>query len=87
MAEIKMRMSTHARLLKDVLTHYKSTFHALKELINNSIQANAKCININLIPSSFLSIVSLHSSRYSSRSFIRASTSFLGLFQFSVEKT
>ena len=51
MAEIKMRMSTHARLLKDVLTHYKSTFHALKELINNSIQANAKCININLIPS------------------------------------
>ena len=51
MTEIKMRMSTHARLLKDVLTHYKSTFYALKELINNSIQANAKCININLIPS------------------------------------
>ena len=33
-----MHMSTHPRLLKDVLTQYKSTFAALKELINNSIQ-------------------------------------------------
>ena len=45
-----MHMSTHPRLLKDVLTQYKSTFAALKELINNSIQANAKRIEINLVP-------------------------------------
>lgn len=51
MGEIKMRMSTHARLLKDVLTQYKTTFYALKELINNSIQAKAKHINIILAPS------------------------------------
>ena len=49
---IKMKMSTNPRLLKDVLAHYKSTFFALKELIDNSIQANAKRIEINLIPSS-----------------------------------
>ena len=47
---VKMKMSTNPRLLKDVLTHYKSTFFALKELIDNSIQANAKRIEINLIP-------------------------------------
>lgn len=51
MEELKMRMSTHARLLKDVLTQYKTTFYALKELINNSIQANARHINIILAPS------------------------------------
>lgn len=51
---IKMKMSTNPRLLKDVLTLYKSTFYALKELINNSIQANAKRIEVNLIPSSCL---------------------------------
>lgn len=47
-----MKMSTNPRLLKDVLTLYRSTFYALKELINNSIQANAKRIEVNLIPSS-----------------------------------
>lgn len=51
MADIQMRMSTHARLLKEVLTQYKSTFAALKELINNSIQANATHVSINLISS------------------------------------
>lgn len=35
---------------KDVLTQYKSTFAALKELINNAIQANAKQVKISLIP-------------------------------------
>ena len=44
-------MSTNPRLLKDVLTLYRSTFYALKELTDNSIQANAKKIEINLIPS------------------------------------
>lgn len=48
---VKMKMSTNPRLLKDVLTLYKSTFYALKELIDNSIQANAKRIEVNLIPS------------------------------------
>ena len=38
MKNVMMHMSTHPRLLKDVLTQYKSTFAALKELINNSIQ-------------------------------------------------
>lgn len=47
-----MKMSTNPRLLKDVLTMYKSTFFALKELIDNSIQAGAKRVDIKLIPSS-----------------------------------
>jgi len=49
---VKMKMSTNPRLLKDVLTLYKSTFYALKELIDNSIQAKAKRVEINLLPSS-----------------------------------
>ena len=49
---VKMKMSTNPRLLKDVLTLYKSTFYALKELIDNSIQANAKRVDVKLIPSS-----------------------------------
>lgn len=48
---VNMKMSTNPRLLKDVLTLYRSTFYALKELTDNSIQANAKKIEINLIPS------------------------------------
>lgn len=47
-----MKMSTNPRLLKDVLTLYKSTFFALKELIDNSIQAKAKRVVIDLTPSS-----------------------------------
>ena len=50
MKNVIMHMSTHPRLLKDVLTQYKSTFAALKELINNAIQANAKRVKISLIP-------------------------------------
>lgn len=49
---VQMKMSTNPRLLKDVLTLYKSTFYALKELIDNSIQANAKRVDVKLIPSS-----------------------------------
>lgn len=49
--KITMKMSTNPRLLKDVLTLYRSTFNALKELIDNSIQARATEICINLKPS------------------------------------
>ena len=48
---VKMHMNTNARIVSKVLTRNKNTFYALKELINNSIQANATSININLIPS------------------------------------
>lgn len=48
---VKMHMKTNARIVSKVLTRNKNTFYALKELINNSIQANATSININLIPS------------------------------------
>lgn len=47
----KMHMNTNARIVSKVLTRNKNTFYALKELINNSIQANATRIIINLIPS------------------------------------
>lgn len=47
----KMHMNTNARIVSKVLTRNKNTFYALKELINNSIQASATCIEINLIPS------------------------------------
>lgn len=48
---VKMPMLTHPRIIKDVLTYYSTTFSALKELINNSIQAQATQIKIDLIPS------------------------------------
>lgn len=48
---VKMPMLTHPRIIKDVLTYYSTTFSALKELINNSIQAKATQIKIDLIPS------------------------------------
>ena len=44
---VKMHMKTNARIVSKVLTRNKNTFYALKELINNSIQANATSININ----------------------------------------
>lgn len=46
-----MHMNTNARIVSKVLTRNKNTFYALKELINNSIQANATQIEINLLPS------------------------------------
>ena len=45
-------MTTNPRLLRDVLTLYKSTFCALKELIDNSIQALATRVEIVFVPSS-----------------------------------
>lgn len=43
-------MPTNARMVSKVLTRKKSTFYALRELIDNSINAGAKHININFIP-------------------------------------
>lgn len=50
MATMKMRMTTNARLVGDVLPSKRNTFYALKELINNSIKAGAKFIHIDFIP-------------------------------------
>lgn len=40
--------TTNSRILKDLLTQYKNTFYAFCELINNSIQADAKKIEISI---------------------------------------
>ncbi len=42
----KMHMNTNARIVSKVLTRNRNTFYALKELINNSIQADSTCIEI-----------------------------------------
>ena len=51
MSTEKMQMRTNARLVAKVLTKYRDTFSALKELINNSLYAKATRIDINFIPS------------------------------------
>ena len=51
MATVKIKMTTNARLVGDVLPSKRNTFYALKELINNSIKAAAKHIRIDLVPS------------------------------------
>src|ERR1700748_2773064 len=43
---MKRKVSATTRLLHDLFTQYPSTFLAFCELINNSIQAQAKNINI-----------------------------------------
>jgi Histidine kinase-, DNA gyrase B-, and HSP90-like ATPase len=40
--------TTNSRVLKDLLTQYKNTFVAFCELVNNSIQADAKKIDITI---------------------------------------
>lgn len=40
--------STNSRVVKDLLTQYRNTFYAFCELINNSIQADAKKVNITV---------------------------------------
>lgn len=45
-----MHMGTNARIISKVLTKYRNTFYALKELINNSIMAKSTRIEISLIP-------------------------------------
>lgn len=45
-----MHMGTNARIISKVLTKYRNTFFALKELINNSIMAKATRIEISFVP-------------------------------------
>jgi hypothetical protein len=40
--------TTNSRLLRDHLNHYKNTFYALCELINNSLQADSKNISLTI---------------------------------------
>lgn len=42
------KITTNSRVIKDILTRYRDTFSALCELINNSIQADAKNIEISI---------------------------------------
>lgn len=43
-------MGTNARIISKVLTKYRNTFYALKELINNSIMAKSTRIEISFVP-------------------------------------
>ncbi|MFT3823685.1 MAG: ATP-binding protein [Chitinophagaceae bacterium] len=49
MATVTKKITTNTRVVKELLTKYTDTFIALKELINNSIQAAAKKINIEVV--------------------------------------
>ena len=42
------KITTNTRVIKDLLTKYRDTFQAFRELINNSLQANSKNIEINI---------------------------------------
>jgi len=48
MAVSKKHFTTNSRILHDHLSKYKNTFYALCELITNSIQANAKVIDLTI---------------------------------------
>lgn len=49
--DVIFNATTNSRMIGKVLTRNKDTFYALKELINNSIMADAKNINIQFTPS------------------------------------
>jgi hypothetical protein len=48
MKSINNKITTNTRVVIDLLTNYRDTFQALRELINNAIQANAKTIELNI---------------------------------------
>jgi hypothetical protein len=48
MTTVNKKITTNTRVIKDLLTKYSDTFAALKELINNSLQANSKNVNIEI---------------------------------------
>ncbi|WP_071595097.1 ATP-binding protein [Hymenobacter aerophilus] len=45
---MKKKLSTNSRVIKDIFAQYRDTFVAFSELINNSIQAEATEIHINI---------------------------------------
>ena len=49
--------TTNGRLVSDLLASYTNTFSALRELINNSIQAKASEIRINITPYDSMKLV------------------------------
>lgn len=48
MKSIVKHITTNTRLINSILTNYKNTFFAFCELINNSLQATAGKIEINI---------------------------------------
>ncbi len=48
MTSVTKRITTNTRVIKDLFTKYTDTFIALKELLNNSIQAKAKNIHLQI---------------------------------------
>jgi hypothetical protein len=48
MTTVSKKITTNSRVIKDLLTKYSDTFAALKELINNSLQANSKNVEIDI---------------------------------------
>lgn len=48
MKTARKKITTNTRVIKDLLTKYKDTFQAFKELINNAIQAEATKIEISI---------------------------------------
>ncbi|TWI79018.1 histidine kinase/DNA gyrase B/HSP90-like ATPase [Lacibacter cauensis] len=48
MTTVSKKITTNSRVIKDLLTKYSDTFAALKELINNSLQAMSKNIEIEI---------------------------------------
>ncbi|KIX19844.1 hypothetical protein SY27_17520 [Flavobacterium sp. 316] len=48
MKSTSKKITTNTRVIKDLLTKYKDTFQAFRELINNSLQADSKNIEINI---------------------------------------
>ncbi|MCU7549231.1 ATP-binding protein [Chitinophagaceae bacterium LB-8] len=48
MITVTKKITTNSRVIKELLTQYTDTFVALKELINNSLQADAKKVDINI---------------------------------------
>ncbi|MFC4510190.1 ATP-binding protein [Flavobacterium buctense] len=49
MTSVSKKITTNTRVIKDLLTKYVDTFAAFKELINNSLQAQAKRIEISIV--------------------------------------
>jgi hypothetical protein len=51
MAKANFKLNTNGRVVSEFLTNYRDTFRAFTELINNSLQAGATEIRLNLIHS------------------------------------